>query len=242
MRTKLAIAVSDHGSRDVGMGVFGVGTPCVCGGVRRQQAGEFQGDDHEDGMGQSPLVAARRREAARRHASQLGNRSGHAECPVPARIHQGHLMPGTEVVIDGYQAKDGSHRANGRDLTLPDGRQLFLGSSGTGAPYELTAIKQNISGQNSCGRASSYAIAAGSHIRQDWNVSSGFLRTGWQNSSWSIGLHESQYAYSIIESIHVWTMASVFRLDRDVRPAPARFDHAQGAGIGGRLTACCRGP
>ena len=48
------------------------------------------------------------------------------------------LKPGTEVVVDGYQAKDGSHRANGRDLTLPDGRQLFLGSSGTGAPYELT--------------------------------------------------------------------------------------------------------
>jgi hypothetical protein len=48
------------------------------------------------------------------------------------------LTPGTEVVIDGYQAKDGSNRANGRDLTLPDGRQLFLGSSaGTGAPYEL---------------------------------------------------------------------------------------------------------
>ena len=48
------------------------------------------------------------------------------------------LVPGTEIVIDGYQAKDGSHRANGRDLTLPDGRKLFLGSSGTGAPYELT--------------------------------------------------------------------------------------------------------
>jgi hypothetical protein len=48
------------------------------------------------------------------------------------------LLPGTEIVIDGYQAKDGSHRANGRDLTLPDGRKLFLGSSGTGAPYELT--------------------------------------------------------------------------------------------------------
>jgi hypothetical protein len=47
------------------------------------------------------------------------------------------LLPGIEVVIDGYQAKDKSHRANGRDLTLPDGRQLFLGSSGTGAPYEL---------------------------------------------------------------------------------------------------------
>ena len=46
------------------------------------------------------------------------------------------LLPGTEVVVDGYQAKDGSRRANGRDLTFPDGRKLFLGSSGTGAPYE----------------------------------------------------------------------------------------------------------
>jgi len=47
------------------------------------------------------------------------------------------LLPGTEIVIDGYQAKDGSHRANGRDLTFASGKKLFLGSSGTGAPYEL---------------------------------------------------------------------------------------------------------
>ena len=47
------------------------------------------------------------------------------------------LLPGTEIVVDGYQAKDGSRRANGRDVTLPDGRTLFLGSSGTGAPDEL---------------------------------------------------------------------------------------------------------
>ena len=46
------------------------------------------------------------------------------------------LMPGTEIVVDGYRAKDGSRRANGRNLTLPDGRTLFLGSSGTGAPEE----------------------------------------------------------------------------------------------------------
>ena len=46
------------------------------------------------------------------------------------------LLPGTEILIDGYRAKDGSRRANGRDLTLPDGRTLFLGSSGTGAPVE----------------------------------------------------------------------------------------------------------
>jgi hypothetical protein len=44
---------------------------------------------------------------------------------------------GTDVVVEGYQSKDGSNRANGRDITLPDGKKLFLGSnSGTGAPYE----------------------------------------------------------------------------------------------------------
>lgn len=48
------------------------------------------------------------------------------------------LLPGTEIMVDGYQAKDGTKRANGRDLTFPDGRKLFLGSSGTGAPSELT--------------------------------------------------------------------------------------------------------
>jgi hypothetical protein len=47
------------------------------------------------------------------------------------------LLPGTAVQVDGYQAKDGTNRANGRDITLGDGTKLFLGSSGTGAPYEL---------------------------------------------------------------------------------------------------------
>ena len=47
------------------------------------------------------------------------------------------LKIGTEVVVDGYRAKDGSRRANGRDVTFADGRKLFLGSSGIGAPYEL---------------------------------------------------------------------------------------------------------
>lgn len=46
------------------------------------------------------------------------------------------LLPGTVIVVDGYQAKDGTQKANGRDLTLPDGRKLFLGSSGTGAPKD----------------------------------------------------------------------------------------------------------
>lgn len=51
------------------------------------------------------------------------------------------LKIGTEVKVTGYQAKDGSNRANGRDITYPDGRKLFLGSTGTGAPYETEAKK-----------------------------------------------------------------------------------------------------
>lgn len=43
---------------------------------------------------------------------------------------------GQVVVVDGYQAKDRSNRANGRDVTFEDGRKFFLGSSGTGAPYD----------------------------------------------------------------------------------------------------------
>ena len=44
------------------------------------------------------------------------------------------LMPGTVIHIYGYRAKNGSLEANGRDLTFPDGRKVFMGSSGTGAP------------------------------------------------------------------------------------------------------------
>ena len=43
---------------------------------------------------------------------------------------------GTEVVIEGWQAKNGSNVANGGHVTLPDGQRLFAGSSGTGAPIE----------------------------------------------------------------------------------------------------------
>ena len=38
------------------------------------------------------------------------------------------LEPGTQIVVEGYQAKDGANRANGRDLTFPDGRKLFIGT------------------------------------------------------------------------------------------------------------------
>ena len=46
------------------------------------------------------------------------------------------LLPGTEILVEGFQAKDGAMRANGRDITFPDGKKLFVGSSGIGAPDE----------------------------------------------------------------------------------------------------------
>ena len=46
------------------------------------------------------------------------------------------LLPGTEILVEGFQAKDGALRANGRDITFPDGKKLFVGSSGIGAPDE----------------------------------------------------------------------------------------------------------
>ena len=52
-------------------------------------------------------------------------------------ITKAALANGTEIVVDGYQTRDHSlSRANGRNITYPDGRKLFLGSSGTGAPVD----------------------------------------------------------------------------------------------------------
>jgi hypothetical protein len=47
------------------------------------------------------------------------------------------LKIGTKIVVEGYQSKDGTRRANGRDLTLADGTKLFLGGTSSGAPYEV---------------------------------------------------------------------------------------------------------
>ena len=51
-------------------------------------------------------------------------------------LNKRSLTPGTVIVVDGYQSKDRSKRANGRDVTLADGRKVFMGSSGTGAPRD----------------------------------------------------------------------------------------------------------
>jgi hypothetical protein len=44
------------------------------------------------------------------------------------------IPSGTEVIVFGYRHRNGSNKANGRDVTLPDGRRLFITSPGTGAP------------------------------------------------------------------------------------------------------------
>src|SRR6516225_1379486 len=47
------------------------------------------------------------------------------------------LAPGTKIIVNGYRAKDGALRANGRDITLPDGRLLFVGGSAPDAPKDF---------------------------------------------------------------------------------------------------------
>lgn len=49
---------------------------------------------------------------------------------------QKSLPQGAELVVEGFRAKDGSLKGNGRELTFADGRRLFVGSSGTGAPSD----------------------------------------------------------------------------------------------------------
>ncbi len=51
-------------------------------------------------------------------------------------ITRDSLKVGTVIIVQGFRSKDGTMRANGRDITLPDGRTLFMGSSGTGAPRD----------------------------------------------------------------------------------------------------------
>lgn len=52
------------------------------------------------------------------------------------------LPPGIEVVVEGYRAKNGSDIANGGNVTLANGNKMFVGSSGTGAPYETEKEKK----------------------------------------------------------------------------------------------------
>src|SRR5688572_15473719 len=43
-------------------------------------------------------------------------------------FNQDSLKVGTEIMVEGFQAKDGANRANGSSITYPDGKKLFIGS------------------------------------------------------------------------------------------------------------------
>src|SRR5580658_593936 len=60
---------------------------------------------------------------------------------VRAGFTKNSLAPGTVIKVNGYRAKDGALRANGRDITLPDGRLLFVGGSSPGAPKDFPGDK-----------------------------------------------------------------------------------------------------
>jgi len=51
-------------------------------------------------------------------------------------FNQDSLPIGTEILVEGFMAKDGQNKANGSSITYPDGKKLFIGSQGTGAPVE----------------------------------------------------------------------------------------------------------
>ena len=51
-------------------------------------------------------------------------------------LRRDSIPPGAVIIVDGYQSKDRSARANGRDISFEDGSKFFLGSSGTGAPRD----------------------------------------------------------------------------------------------------------
>ena len=97
---------------------------------------KFQANRDEGGVDQPALVDPRRREAAGRHVQRWMIEGGTPNTLLRRGFTRDSLKAGMVIVVDGYQAKDGTQRANGRDLTFPDGRKLFLGSSGTGAPTD----------------------------------------------------------------------------------------------------------
>ena len=79
------------------------------------------------------------------HVTKTGTQKWMVEGGTPntllrSGINRNSLKAGTEIVVRGYQSKDRLCepicKANGRDVTFPDGRKLFMGSSGTGAPKD----------------------------------------------------------------------------------------------------------
>ena len=111
-----------------------VGSSRVCGGIRHQQAAQVAGNGHQMAGDQSALLDSHRRQGPRRQGGPLDDRRRQPEqlCTGSAS-RRSPCLPGTEIVVDGFQAKDLSNKAVGRNITLPNGKKLFLGGSAPGA-------------------------------------------------------------------------------------------------------------
>jgi hypothetical protein len=55
---------------------------------------------------------------------------------VRAGVRKTDFVPGSEIVVQGFLAKNGTHTINGREIKFADGREFFMGSSGPGAPTQ----------------------------------------------------------------------------------------------------------
>ena len=101
-------------------------------------SGPAEGQDREDRVGESRTPGFTSRSRSRTAPRKCGwwRAGARTRCCGAGRTRT-RFPVGTEIVVDGYQARDHSElRANARNVTFPDGRKLFLGSTGTGAPYE----------------------------------------------------------------------------------------------------------
>ena len=65
-------------------------------------------------------------------------------------LNRNSLLPGTEIVVDGYQSKDRSKRANGRDVTFTDGRKIFMGLLRHRRPPRRTRPNRALTRGNYC--------------------------------------------------------------------------------------------
>ena len=95
----------------------GDGAPLVRGGIRREEAGEAAGHRHEDGVDQPARVDPHRRQEAGWQDRELDGRRRDAERAAAPRLQQEVAAARHRDLVEGYQAKDGAMRANGRDIT-----------------------------------------------------------------------------------------------------------------------------
>ena len=102
--------------------------------VTREQTDQADRQGHRDAMVQPARVDLHQRDRQGRQGREVGLGDRRRQRTLPSRMAEEDLAAGTELVIDGYQARNGSTTANATSITFKDGRRLFAGSSNPNAP------------------------------------------------------------------------------------------------------------